>query len=826
MKKFFPVLLLMLLGCFSAFAGNPLASVIIGKVVDAHTGQPVEFANVAVFNQSDNKLAGGGMTDAQGVFRLEGLKAGIYTIKASFIGYEPLEVKDVQVDGRQNKNIGVLKLGSSDTELEEVEVVAKTERVQYKIDKKIVNVAADANADGGSAADALEGVPSVEVDIEGNVSLRGSSNFTVLIDGKPTALDAADVLKQTPAAMIQNIEIITNASAKYDPEGETGIINLVTKKNVMQGVNGVVNLNCGSQGRYGADFLLNLRKKKINYFAGGNFNRRGREGEGINNLITYSDEYDKYVNQDNKNKNRFGGEGLKAGIDYYPNDKNSINFTLEGGIWGGNNEGSNQYDTWYRDKNSTADRDMDFRRSVTDDENQSVWGSFSTSWQHDFAQKGHKINLNAYYSRNQRDEDNDFMQYQADTKEALDASNSIAYGHQVANDKSQDRARVNFDYTKPFADDNGKIEAGYQGDLSHSFQDYDFDDYLTSNGTYEKNTDFTNDITFKRFINAVYGTVSRSFGGFGVQLGLRGEYTFRQLSSPKEADKHKYEINRFDLFPTLHLSQQVGERNSLQIGYSRRIRRPWEGALNPFPRYSDEYSRILGNPDLDPVYTNAFELNYQMNFDKMSWAFESFYRYTKGQMEMVSTLGENDILISQFQNLSNNNNMGFAINGQYDPTKWFGVNVDFEVRQYFINGVYNGESRKQDGRSWRTRETFNFNPTRDTKIQVTLRYNGANKSLISSNKGNFDAGLAVRQSLFKKKVSVTLGMRDIFNTRRMESTTETKEYYLYNKRHNTWPMWNAGLSIKLNNFKEKMPGGSYGEGDGSMGGGDDFGGDF
>ncbi len=818
----------MLLACMGTMANSPFdkGSTIMGKVVDARTGQPVEYATVAVYNQSNNSLVSGTITDGQGIFKVEGIKDGTYIVKASFIGYDPLEVRDIVISG-QNKNIGLLKLGTADQELEEVEVVAKADRVQYKLDKKVVNVAADANADGGSAADALEGVPSVEVDIEGNVSLRGSSNFTVLIDGKPTALDAAEVLKQTPAAMLQNIEIITNASAKYDPEGESGIINLVTKKNVMQGLNGVVNVNFGSQGRYGADFLLNIRKNKINYFAGGNFNRRGFDNEGVNNRITYSDAYDKYVNQENEFKRRFGGESLKAGIDYYPTEKDALNFTIEGGLWGGDNSGKNNYDTWYRDKNSAADRDFDFRRSDTDDEDQSVWGNFSTSWQHDFAQKGHKINVIANYSHSQRDEDNDFMQYQSSSKEALSASNSIAYGHKVANDKSQDRARINFDYTKPFSDGNGKLEAGYQGDFSHSFQDYDFNDYQTANGGYACNTEFTNDITFKRFINAVYTTASRQFGGFGIQLGLRGEYTFRQLSSPKEPDKHRYEINRPDIFPTVHLSQQVGERNSLQLGYSRRIRRPWENALNPFPRYSDEFSRMIGNPDLDPVYTDAFELNYQMNFDKMFWAFESFYRYTKGQMEMVSTLATDgsDILISQFQNLSNNNNMGFAINGQYDPTKWFGVNVDFEVRQYFINGVYNNVERKQDGRSWRTRETLNFNPTKNTKIQVTLRYNGANKSLISSNKGNFDAGLAVRQSLMKKRVSLTLGMRDIFHTRKSESTTITDEYYLFSKRNNKWPIWNAGLSFKINNFKEKM-GPRDGDGSSYDGGGDDFGGDF
>lgn len=822
MKKIISLALLLLHICIMAVAGPyDKGSAIIGKVVDAKTGQPVEYATVAVYDQTTNSLITGTITDQHGVFKVEGIKDGTYIVKASFIGYDPLEVRDIQIAG-QNKNIGLLKLGTADQELDEVEVVAKVDRVQYKIDKKIVNVAADANADGGSAADALEGVPSVDVDIDGNVSLRGSQNFTVLIDGKPTALDAAEVLKQTPAAMLQNIEIITNASAKYDPEGETGIINLVTKKNVVQGLNGVVNVNFGSQGRYGADFLLNMRKNKVNYFAGGNFNRRGFDFNGINNRITHSGDYDKYVNQDNDGKRRFGGEGLKAGVDLYPNDNNSINFTIEGGIWGGDNESSTNYENFFDYGKNLSFSDYEYVKSSTDDEDQSFWMNFSSSWQHDFARKGHKINLIANFSRSQREEDDDFMQYKAATLSDLQNVSSVSYGHIIANDKDQNRGRINFDYTLPFADNNGKFEAGYQGDFSYSFTDYDFSDYV-SPGNYEINNEFTNDITFKRYINAIYSTVSRNFGGFGVQVGLRGEYTFRQLSSPK-GDK-PYEINRPDIFPTLHLSQQIGNRNSLQFGYSRRIRRPWENALNPFPRYSDEYSRMIGNPDLKPVYTDALELNYQMNFDKMFWALETFYRYTKGQMEMVSTLATDgsDILISQFQNLSNNNNMGLSITGQYDPVKWFGINVDFEVRQYYLKGNYNGVDRKQDGNSWRTRETLNFNPSKNTKIQVTLRYNGANKSLISSNKGNFDAGLAVRQSLLKKRMSVTLGMRDLFNTRKSESETYTDEYYLYTKRHSTWPIWNVGISFKINNFKEKMPGRGGDEGGSAVEEGGDFG---
>ena len=276
----------MLLTFVNTFA-NVLAGSVTGKIVDSRTNQPVEYATVALYNQANNSLVTGTITDGQGKFTIDGLKNGTYILKASFIGYDQLEMRDIVVDGGV-KQLGTIKLSTSDAEIGEVEVVAKKKDISYQLDKKVINLSTDISADNGSAADALEGVPSVDVDIDGNVSLRGSSNFTVLIDGKPTALDAADVLKQTPAAMIENIEIITNPSAKYDPEGTTGIINLVTKKNVIQGLNGVVNANVGSQGRVGGDFLLNKRSGKVNFFVGGYINQRGNKFHGESSPISMS----------------------------------------------------------------------------------------------------------------------------------------------------------------------------------------------------------------------------------------------------------------------------------------------------------------------------------------------------------------------------------------------------------------------------------------------------------------------------------------------------------------------------------------------------------
>ncbi|MBO7440539.1 MAG: TonB-dependent receptor [Bacteroidales bacterium] len=809
MGKFLSLTLLMLLTFVSTYA-NILAGGITGKIVDARTGQPVEYATVAIYNQANNSLVTGTITDNDGKFSVDGLKNGTYSLKASFIGYEPLEIKDIQVTGSV-KQLGTIKLSSSDAEIEEVEVTAKKKDISYQLDKKVINLSTDINADNGSAADALEGVPSVDVDIDGNVSLRGSSNFTVLIDGKPTALDAADVLKQTPAAMIDNIEIITNPSAKYDPEGTTGIINLVTKKNVIPGVNGVVNANVGSQGRYGGDFLINKRTGKINFFVGGYYNRRGNEFDSKSNRITKNVEgLDKYVNQKNDNTRHFGGGGFRTGFDYNFDDNNLLNFSVSAGLFSSEGDGHTYYDNWTQLKDAYDDvttRDnIETVNSKSDDEDNSKYVNANFSFTHNFFGKGHKIVASGFVSRNKREADNTFRQSVIETKRET--------GHDIDDDKSTTRGRFNVDYTKPLDDNGGKFEAGFQEDYNRAVTDYVFNDYLQASDAFKRNPEFSNDLTFLRSITSMYATYGKTWGKFGLQLGLRGEYTYRQMDTQNDISDSTYKINRFDIFPSIHISQGVGERNSIQAGYSRRIRRPWERALNPFPGYSDEYSRFVGNPGLKPQYTDVMELNYQMNFDNLFIALETFYRHTDGATENVSTLAPDGsgILISRFENLSTNNNFGLELTGTYDITKWMRLNSTFEVRRYYIKGVYNDVLKKQDGQSWRTKETLSLSPGKTTKIQITMRYNGSNKTLISSNKGNIDLGLAIRQSFFKKRVSMSFSMRDMLNTGTSKSTTDTPEFWLHTERHRAAPFWNLGISYKFNSIKEKRPDGEEGEG--------------
>ena len=816
MKNHLLMLLAIMAIAFSqttTFAASPLGkTLIIGKLVDADNNSPVEYASVALYNQNDASLVTGGLTKSDGSFEIEVSKAGTYYLQTNFIGYETVTVRDITVTGEGGRrNLGVIKMSESRTELDEVVVSAKKNHIDYKIDRKVINISTDIAADGGSAADALENVPSVEVDIDGNVSLRGNSNFQVLIDGKPTAMDASEILKQTPAAMIENIEIITNPSAKYDPEGETGIINLVTKKNVVQGVNGVLNLNTGSQHRYGGDILLNLRRKKINYFVGGHFNNRGNEFSNESNRITYSPESDKHINQTSSNQNQFKRGGLKMGLDIYPTDNDIISVGVEGGFAASDADGHTDYVNWSQLKQSLEKFDNQYVNSLSDNGSSSNYVNTTISYQHNFAGQGHKLNFSGFMSKNHNDADDQFDQY-IDTH--VDMSEAVHKGHHIDNIRDNIRGRFNLDYTLPFANEQ-RFEAGSQFDFNSSDTDYDYLDLQSDGSTYLTNDEFTNDVLLKRYNWSAYTTYSTHWLGFGFQFGLRGELTHRLIDTP---DKD-YKMDLFDFFPTLHISRAIGENNSVQVGYSRRIRRPWDRMLNPYPAYSDDYSRSVGNPDIKPVYSDALELNYQISYTKWFFAIETFYRHTDGQTQNVSHLGDNDILISRPENLSTNNDFGAGFTLNIDPCKWFTSNTDIELRQYYVRGNYDGKDLSRDGHSWRMRQQFTFAPAKNTKIQINLRYRGANQSLISSNQGNFTAGLSVRQSFMNRRISVSFNIRDIFKTQNMESTTETDTYWLYSKRYRKSPNWNIGVSFKINNYKEKGP-----DEGGESGGSDDFGG--
>lgn len=790
----------------------PKEGVLAGHVIDKQANKSVEYANVALFSKRDSSVVSGTISDGKGYFKLNKLPYGRFYLIVNFIGYEKIVIEDIKITLKQKTlNLGDIELKQATQELEEVEVVANRSYIEYKIDKKVVNVSQHINAEGGSAADVLENTPSVEVDIEGNVSLRGNSNFTVLIDGKPTVLDANDVLQQTPATAIANIEIITNPSAKYDPEGTAGIINLVMKKTNKVGTNGIVNLRGSTNGTnssYGGNFLFNIRNKKINYFIGANYRSSVRAMDGyVDRIIYLENDEEQNIRQDNYRDMEHGGGSVKAGIDYYLGDNTTVSLSGNIGVFGFGRNANTKYHEWTKpvseDIYSLSDEGFDMN---------SDYYSGTFTLMHKFSQPEHKLTATAYYSRRFGDEISESKRILTDSYFA-DLGLTPEEHNRADEGSNNHRLRTNIDYTLPLANDM-KLDFGYQGETMRNSADYLLEDFDNITSSWQENTEFTNELSFNRDIHALYGQFSSKLLGFKYQLGLRGEYTNRIIE--QKTTKNKYEINRFDYFPSFHVSRDLASEQQIQLSYSKRIRRPREWFLNPYPRHSDGYTRMVGNPALGPEYTDSYELNYQKRINRSFISLELFYRHTKDEIDRISSLADDGVMEMTFTNIGKEASLGAELMTNLQLTKWWILNFSTSAYQLSIEGNLEGTDINKNDITWRSRlnSTFMLSPT--MRIQVNGMYRGASITSQGSREAMWMSNFAIRKDFFKRKLNVTFNVRDVFGTMKRDMIDEGPSYWQHINMEMISPIYSISISYKINNYKQERNRMNGGDGDMNM----------
>jgi len=440
---------------FPLFTDDDKPGAIKGVIVDNATGQAMEYANIAIYTKADSMLVTGGITKNNGEFEIRGMPLGEYYLEAHFIGFEKSKVTNIVIDKESPVfNSGSIKLSPSAIEIGSVDVVADKAAVEYKLDKKVVNVSQVISAAGGSAANVLENTPSVQVDIEGNVTLRGSGNFTVLIDGRPSVLSGSDALRQIPASSLENIEIITNPSAKYEPDGSAGIINLVMKKNSMNGLSGIINGTIGTGDKYRGDFLLNYRTEKFNYFVGADWRDETNYGSMASSRETYLGDTTKYLTIGGDRDFIRGGQNFKGGFDFYLSDKTT--FTLSGEVGKSKNNRSGEeliHEYTIPKSNEIYSVNNEISASESD------FYSGTVNFQHKFKKDGHKIEANVFYSGQtgfDGDEENEML-----TDENYNPSGTYLAQVKTTEEEDENDLRVKADYTLPI-NDKSKLEAGFQ----------------------------------------------------------------------------------------------------------------------------------------------------------------------------------------------------------------------------------------------------------------------------------------------------------------------------------------------------------------------------
>ncbi len=781
---------------------------VIGTIVDKNTSSPMEFANVAIYDRKDSSLVTGGITNMNGEFEIPDIVYGDYYLEANFIGFDKRNIVDITLD-RANRvyDVGNILLSPSTVALGEVNVVADKAAVEYKLDKKVVNVSQVISAVGGTAVDVLENTPSVEVDIEGNVSLRGSGNFTVLIDGRPSVLSGSDALRQIPSSAIENIEIITNPSAKYEPDGTAGIINLVMKKNSMNGLNGIVNTSVGTGDKYRGDFMLNYRFEKVNLFLGADWRDETNNGEMRIRRETYNNDTTEFLNMSGDRNWIRGGHSFKGGADFYLSPQSTLTLSGETGISKNSNEGGGKTENFtipasehiFSISEETSDRENDFY-------------TLNMNFQHKFNNEGRRIEASAFYS-NETGTDNEI---EGELLANADFIPTDEYLSRVSTFETEDEQDIRFklDYTYPFSE-SGRFETGYQGRLESENEELEFRDFDQQSNSWVINDDYSSATDFQRDIHAVYSTFSNKWGKLEYMGGLRGELTLREIKNTKAAEISS--LNRFDVFPTAHISYPVSKSADITSSYSRRINRPNGRDLDPTPNYYNRYTIRFGNPDLKPEYTNSYEIGVMKRFGQ-SRSFVSadlFRRVTNNKIDRTEELGDDGVFYLYTDNFDKDYATGLEVTGNLNFREWLIVNASVNVFDYKITGELNGESIDQQSTNWGGRMNTTFKISKDSRFQATAFFRGPSVSAQGERDAMFFTNISYRQEFMDSKLAATVSVRDPLGTARFKRTTTGDDFKSSFRMQREPRVVFLTLSYKLNNFKEER-GGNRGGGDGGM----------
>jgi len=567
---------------------NAVKISLTGKVIDEETQQPLEYATVTLKNDRFPDRLQGGITNEEGDFNFEVLP-GKYTVTTEYISFEK-DIKEGLVL-REAKDLGTIELGMEVNSLNEIELVAERTEVEIRLDKRVYNVGKDITVRGGSVSDVMDNIPSVSVDVEGNISLRGNDNVRILINGKPSGLvglSGPDALRQLPAESIERVEVITSPSARYEAAGTAGILNIILKREELAGFNGSFILNGGAPTTYGGSASLNWRNKKLNLFSTTSYNNGESLGGGVFNSEYFNgDQASTYTNETrdyNRNRERFF---VNVGAEYFFDDNTSLN--ISGFLRHSDNESNNS--TIIEDLNAagaTLNR-LGRYQDETEEDNSS---QFTANFTKKFNDKGHELVIE-FQSEKSSEDESDF------------ADNTNVFDQASSTEEQQKRQLLQLDYVYPI-DENTQFEAGFRGNYSQ--QDTDYQVYDINDNSRTLNTNLTNYLGFTQNVNAAYTQYGKKINQFSYLLGVRMEHT-KIVIDQRTADIYK-EKKYADWFPTVNLSYEFDEKENITLGYSRRIRRPRSWSLNPFQSLTSLTFFRQGNPDLDPSYANTFDFGY------------------------------------------------------------------------------------------------------------------------------------------------------------------------------------------------------------------------
>ena len=799
MKKIHVLIVLFFFLIISTISKANVSGTVKGLIIDKEDGQPLEFVSVAIYNTPDESLVTGTVSNEEGIFEIKGLAVGDYYLEVTYIGYDKASVGDININsGRTHIEIEDIILPRAANQLDEVEIVAEELGIEYKIDRKVINVSQQLTAASGTAVDILENVPSITVDIDGNVALRGSTGFMVLIDGIPSVLDPSEALQQIPSNSIENIEIITNPSAKFNPDGTAGIINVITKKDRLKGLSGTADVNAGTFGRLGVGLLATYTKKKWSLFFGGDYNRGQRPGFSSSERVTTKNDTTYFTRSEgDRNRNRDFWV-IRGGFNYLFSENDLFNVEFNYGYRSGESYANQNYEEWIEPGSSSISRYLSQETSFRGGN----FYSINATFKHDFQTPGHNLSAGISY-RSRGGED-------TSTNQLLDSAGNISNGQINVEDGPGRVLQLNLDYVLPIGEAN-KFETGYQSRMGRSTDLTELFIYNEATGEFERQPEFSNETDYSRDIHSLYAIYGGEKGKIGYQVGLRGEYTYRVIESAKIADKSY--IDRLDYFPSVHISYKLPAEQQVMASYSRRIERPRSWYLEPFITWEDAFNVRQGNPDLKPEYIDALEAAYLVGFGEHSLSFEGYYRITNNKVERIQSVYAENVMLSKPENVGQDFALGGELALGLSLFKWWKMDISGNFYQYRLEGEYDEIIFERESFNWNSRFSNTFRFGEGTRIQLNSRYNSATVTAQGTRGDYWTADIAVSQEFFKKRMTAILQVRDMFGKVVRDSESMGTDFFSKSEFYNDAPQVRLTVNYRFNNYKKKRNGGGGDDGD-------------
>jgi len=769
-------------------------------IIDKNTKDKLPFATVSLKNPDSKAIIGGAVSDENGFVSVKSPLANVQ-IQVDYVGYETLIFEKSNIS--RKTALGTLGLIPKENQLAGVDLVGRHSDVEIRLDKLVYNVGQNLNAKGTNVADVLDNIPSLSLDIDGNLELRGSTNVRILIDGKPSGLvglNGIDALADLPAESIERVEVITAPSARYQAEGSSGIINIILAKNTLKGLNGVFNMSAGKFDSYDANASLNYKTGKFNFFTNSGYRDNTDMGGAFQDTrYTTSKNYDQFVETRSFDRRRQGAN-VNIGLDFSLTNKTKITLSYVQNKRDGDDQTRNDQNhflattTITKSLRSEIEEDFDLNKQL------------SLSLTHKFNEKGHKLDVILQGERNIEDEFADLQTQQ------LVPNKLLGFLEENNTEENQKQFLAQIDYVFPM-DKNTQFEAGYRTtnenqNTSFIVQQEDI------NGNMIVNDDLTNYLDFNQEVHAVYTQFGKKWGDFSLLSGLRYEHTSMVVIQKTTNEDGNSSFG--DFFPTLNLGIELSETANITIGYNRRVSRPRSRSLNPFQSRSSETSFFQGNPYLKPSYSNGFDVGYLKQFKNFTLNSSLYFRRTEKPENRISVEsgdfatvnGELTPVIKRFPvNLGRRDQLGIEANSTIRWSSKWRTNLSFNLFRSVETGSYEGLSFDNENESWTGNFRNNLTLFGNFNTQMNVFLRGPSQSAFGSRKAFGGVNIGMSKDLFNENATLNLNFSDVFNTQIFkwktitENTTTTGEY------QRRKPVYRLTFTYRFRQEKERQRGG-------------------